>query len=116
VHVGVKLFRELGDRAKRLEAEVQVYREAVITLAARGGQDVPTFLRPPEGPGLTEVEEANLERLREWLARLVSGSQAPGRARPSSGSGARGGRGGGGRRRAASRNRREPVAGSDMES
>lgn len=30
VHVGVKLFRELGERAKRLEAEVQVYREAVI--------------------------------------------------------------------------------------
>jgi hypothetical protein len=114
VHVGVKLFRELGDRAKRLEAEVQVYREAVITLAARGGQDVPTFLRT-EGAGLTEVEEANLERLREWLTRLFSGSQAPGRARPRSGSGPRGGRGGGGRRRAASRNRREPVAGSDME-
>jgi hypothetical protein len=94
---------------KRLEAEVQLYREAVITLAVLGGQDVPTFLRG-DSAGLSAVEEVNLERLREWLARLPSGLQAAARARPSSG-----GRGGSGRRRAVSRKRREAVVGSDME-
>ena len=108
----MKLFRELGERAKRLEAEVEVYRAAMITLAARGGHDVPAFLRT-DGASLNEVKEGDVERLREWLARIMSVPQThSGRARPSSRGGARGG---GGRRRPGSRGRREPAAESEME-
>jgi hypothetical protein len=89
-----------------------LYREAVITLATRGGQDVPAFLRV-DGVGLNEVQEGDVERLREWLASVVSMSQAaPGRARASIRSGGRSGRGGSGGRR---HGRREAVAESDVD-
>jgi hypothetical protein len=76
----------------------------MATLAARGGLDVPAFLRV-DGVGLNEVQEGDVERLREWLQSVVSMSQeAAGRARANI-------RSGGGRRRG----RREPVAESDVD-
>ncbi len=69
VQVGVKLFRELGERAARLEAEVQLYRDAMIKLAVREGVDVPAVVRPESG-GSSECGGSKVEELREWLERV----------------------------------------------
>jgi hypothetical protein len=62
VKVGLKLFQELGERTKRLEVEVGLYRDMVIQLAAREGVDVPDFVKDDSGrkpkSAAPEAEEA----------------------------------------------------------
>jgi hypothetical protein len=66
VKVGLKLFQELGERTKKLEADLGLYRDMVIQLAAQEGVDVPDFVKD-ESRGLGE-EQAG--QLREWLGQL----------------------------------------------
>ncbi len=68
VQVGVKLFHELGERTRRTEAEVQVYRDVVGQVAAREGVAVPEL----SGDG----GASDLERLRERLGQVLSGPLA----------------------------------------
>lgn len=55
----------------RLEAEVQVYRDAMLVLAGRGGVDVPAAVRA-EGGSLNGVGGSNLGELREWVGQVLS--------------------------------------------
>jgi hypothetical protein len=63
VQVGKRLFAELGERTTLLEAEVQLYREAVIALARRAGVEVPAFARAESG-GAGKGGGGNVEELR----------------------------------------------------
>jgi hypothetical protein len=74
VKVGLKLFQELGERTKKLEVEVGLYREMAMQLAAREGVEVPDFVKDDSG-GLGE-EQAG--QLREWLGQLSLGRSAAG--------------------------------------
>lgn len=67
VKVGLKLFQELGERTKKLEAEIGLYRNMAIKLATREGMEVPDFVKDESG-GLGE-EQAG--QLREWLGQLL---------------------------------------------
>ena len=75
VQVGKRLFAELGERTTLLEAEVQLYREAVIALARRAGVEVPAFARADSGGG-GKGAGGNVEELRVWLGRVLSGPLA----------------------------------------
>ena len=70
VKVGVKLFQELGERARKLEkleAEIALYRNMAIKLATREGVEVPDFVKDGSG-GLGEEQAGQLS---EWLGQLV---------------------------------------------
>jgi hypothetical protein len=69
VKVGLKLFQELGERTKKLEAEVGLYRNMAIRLATQKGVEVPDFVKDESG-GLGEEQ---VEQLREWLGQLAAG-------------------------------------------
>lgn len=75
VQVGKRLFAELGERTTLLEAEVQLYREVVIALARRAGLEVPAFARANSG-GSGKGAGSNVEELRAWLGRVLSGPLA----------------------------------------
>jgi hypothetical protein len=87
VKVGVQLFRELGDRADKLEGELGVYREAMVTLANHLGVEVPLFLTSESG-GLGQAGSA--EQLRQWLQVVVSPTALTGRVEGSAKRGASG--------------------------
>jgi hypothetical protein len=71
VKVGLKLFQELGERTKKLEAEVGLYRNMAIRLATQKGVEVPDFVKDESG-GLGEEQ---VEQLREWLGQLAAGEE-----------------------------------------
>ncbi len=70
VKVGLKLFQELGDRTKKMETEISLYRETVLKLATREGVEVPDFMKDESG-GLGDDQAA---QLREWLGQLLGPS------------------------------------------
>ena len=70
VKFGLKSFHELGERARKTEAEVQVYREALEALATCEGVEVPVFVG--------EGRELDVKQLQEWLGRVLSGPWAVG--------------------------------------
>ena len=74
VKVGHKLFQELGERSKRLEIELNLYREMTTQMATLRGVEVPDFVKD-ENTGLGEEQAGRLEQLREWLGRLFTGEE-----------------------------------------
>lgn len=94
--VGMKLFRELDRRARKTEAEVQEYREALVALAESKGVSVPDFGGEEGGEG-GEMERG---QLREWLAQVLSEPSKEQEGKPKSR-----GRGGPSRSRGGSRGR-----------
>lgn len=93
VTVGVKLFKELGDRTTKLEATLGAYRQAMVDLAKNQGVEVPPFLTEESG---SLGEAGSAEQLRQWLEEVLSG---PARAEGS-------GQGGRGRGRGSSRGKK----------
>lgn len=71
VKVGLKLFQELGERARKLAVEVSLYRDMAVQLAAREGVDVPDFVKDDSGG----LKEEQVGQLREWLGRLAAGEE-----------------------------------------
>jgi len=59
----------------RLEAEVQLYRDAMLVLAGREGVEVPVAVRAESG-SLSGAGVGNLDELREWLGQVLSGPLA----------------------------------------
>ena len=90
VKVGLKLFHELGERTRRTQSEVQVYREALGQLASRSGVELPAFWTEDGGGG-----EFDPDKMREWLSVVLPGPLAREDERTGSGRG----RGGGSRSR-----------------
>jgi hypothetical protein len=83
VKVGLTMFRELGERMKKLESfesqletELRLYRNMVIELATREGVEVPDFVKD----GIGGLGEEQVGQLREWLeqlsGRLAAGEEA----------------------------------------
>jgi hypothetical protein len=92
VKVGLKLFYELGDRAKKLESEVDMYRVTLVALAKQHNVEVPVSL-VEDSRGLGEEEQGRrLDQIRDWLGKVLAGPLAVEEAAPRS---RRGGRGGG---------------------
>ena len=83
VKVGVKLFKELGERTSKMEGQLGAYRQAMIDLAKSQGVEVPAFVTA-EGGSLGEAGSA--EQLRQWLEGVLSKATSP----PAQGSRSRG--------------------------
>jgi hypothetical protein len=71
VKVGLALIHELGERLKRLEVEVDMYREMIVALATTAGVDVPAFVREESG-SLGESQGDRVGQLRAWLEEVSS--------------------------------------------
>jgi hypothetical protein len=77
VKVGLTMFRELGERSKKLETELRLYRNFVIELATREGVEVPDFVEEDGREGLGEEQAGQLVRWLEQLSgRLAAGEEA----------------------------------------
>jgi hypothetical protein len=74
VKVGLKVTQELGERVKKLESEIRLYRNMAIELATREGVEVPDFAK--DGSGGSGEEQAG--QLREWLGQLLLRQSAAG--------------------------------------
>jgi hypothetical protein len=67
----LKLFQELGERTKKLEAEIGLYRDMAIRLATLKGVEVPDFVKD----GSAGLGEGQDDKLLEWLEHLVAGEE-----------------------------------------
>jgi hypothetical protein len=72
VKVGLKLFHELGERTKRLEGEVDLYRGTLVDIAKQHHVEVPASLME-DAAGLGEEEQIQrASQIRQWLAKVLA--------------------------------------------
>ena len=82
VSVGAMVVKELGERTRRMEEELQAYRDALEEAARREGIEVPTFRQQDgEDGGAFDVEA-----MRKWLGELLAEKPRGGTARGGRGS------------------------------